>query len=81
MSASDDLDKFFSALQRHRELIIETHLDHSGFVEESADNDKAVAELIRLGVFWRMDDDAARARLSQSFSDVLNLARRDELRR
>lgn len=81
MSASDDLDKFFSALQRHKELIVETHLDNNGFVDENADNDKAVAELIRLGVLWRMDDDAARARLSQSFSDVLNLARRDELRR
>ncbi len=81
MSAGNDLDKFFSALQRHKDLIIETHLDNNGFVDECADNEKAVAELIRLGVFWRMDDDAARARLSQSFGDVLNLARRDELRR
>jgi hypothetical protein len=81
MSASNDLDKFFSALQRHKDLIIESHLDNNGFVDESADDDKAITELIRLGVFWRMDDDAARARLSQSFTDVLNLARRDELRR
>jgi len=81
MSASEDLDKFFSALRRHKTLIIETHLENNGFVSETSKNDKAVSELIKLGVFWRMDDEAGRTRLSQAFTDVLNVARRDELRR
>jgi hypothetical protein len=81
MSASDDLEKLFNALHRHKALITETHLENNGFVNETSENDKAVAELVRLGIFWRMDDEYGRARLSQSFSDVLNTARRDELRR
>lgn len=81
MSASEDLDKFFSALHRHKALIIETHLESNGFVNETSQNDKAVSELIKLGVLWRMDDEAGKARLSQAFTDVLNVARRDELRR
>ncbi len=81
MSASDDLDRLFKALQRHKGLIINAHLDGDGFVDEAPENEKAVNELIRLGLLWRMDDDAGRARLSHSFTDVMNVARRDELRR
>ncbi|MES9900566.1 MAG: hypothetical protein ABW148_16290 [Sedimenticola sp.] len=81
MSASDDLDRLFKALKSHKELIIDAHLEGDGFVDETPENEKAVNELIRLGLLWRMDDDAGRARLSHSFTDVMNVARRDELRR
>lgn len=81
MSATEDLERFFSALHRHRALIIETHLQNNGFVNETSDNDKAVSKLIKLGVFWRMDDEHGRVRLSQAVTDILNVARRDELRR
>lgn len=80
MSASADLDKLFSALHRHKDLLIGAYLEGDGFVDNTTPNEKAVDQLTKLGVLWLTDDDG-RARLSQAFLDVFNVARRDELRR
>jgi hypothetical protein len=80
MSASADLDKLFSVLHRHKDLLIAAYLNGDGFVDNTTENGKAVDELTKLGILWFTDDDG-RARLSQAFLDIFNVARRDELRR
>lgn len=80
MSASADLDKLFTVLHRHKDLLIGAYLNGDGFVDNTTENGKAVDELSKLGVLWFTDDDG-RARLSQAFLDIFNVARRDELRR
>ena len=80
MSASADLDKLFSVLHRHKDLLIGAYLNGDGFVDNTTENGRAVDELTKLGILWLTDDDG-RARLSQAFLDIFNVARRDELRR
>ncbi|MEZ0122695.1 MAG: hypothetical protein AB9Q22_13470 [Candidatus Reddybacter sp.] len=71
MSSGKDAEQALGALARHASLVVDSHINNHGEIENSPENDKAIKLLKKHRLVWHSDD-IDEARLSNAVSMLLD---------